>query len=144
MHRVKQDVTSNYEFFQPNPSWKGKGRYLHEDCPIRAICAAEQLDWNTVYDLLCECGKNVFDAPTSDDSIALCLKRLSYTKYSVKVTKGSKRPTVANFAKEHPQGTYVVRVADMWSVSKMVSTLTTGTVVISVFIQYMKKILSNL
>ena len=111
MPRVEQDVTSNYEFFQPNPSWKGKGRYLHEDCPIRAICAAEQLDWNTVYDLLCDCGKNVFDAPTSDDSIALCLKRLSYTKYSVKVTKGSKRPTVANFAKEHHDGTYVVRIA---------------------------------
>jgi len=113
MPRLKENKFPKHNFvkFQPNPSWTGKGRYRHEDCPIRAICAAEQLPWEQVYDLLCISGKEVFDAPTSDDSIECCLKKLGYTRCSIKVQRGSKRPTVTQFAREHFDGTYVLRIA---------------------------------
>jgi hypothetical protein len=105
---------SNYEFFQPNPSWddsKPRSSYRHEDCPIRGICAATGKTWNDVYDLLSVSGKEVFDAQTSDASVERALEKLGFKKYTAKVVKGQKRPTVASFAREHADKPYVLRVA---------------------------------
>ena len=115
MPRIKTKFEeSNYEFFQPNPSWidgTSRRKYRHQDCPIRAICAATGKTWNDVYDILAVSGKKVFDAPTSDDSVEEALKGLGYKRYTAKVVKGQKRDTVAKFAKEHADKSYVIRVA---------------------------------
>lgn len=111
MPRVKKIEPSNYVKFQPNPSWTGKGKYNHEDCPIRAICAATEMSWFDVYDLLCECGRIVSDAQTSDDSIELAMSKLGFERKSVKVTKGSKRPTPSTLTKENPDKCFVMRVS---------------------------------
>jgi hypothetical protein len=116
MPKLKQNrfPESNYEFFQPNPSWdntKARSTYRHQDCPIRGICAATGKTWNEVYDLMTETGKEVCDAQTSDSSIELALSRLGFTKHTAKVVKGQKRATVASFAREHADKPYVLRVA---------------------------------
>lgn len=101
----------NFEKFQPNPSWTGKGRYMHEDCSIRAVCAATGKTWEEVYDILCVSGKQVFDAPTSDESVERALTNMGYTKHSVKVVKGSKRPTPSSLTRENPDKRLVMRVS---------------------------------
>lgn len=113
MPRVKKFIIeeSNFVKFQPNPSWKGKGRYKHEDCSIRSICAATGKTWEEVYDLLCECGKKVYDVPSSDDAIEEAMKRLGYKRVSVKAVKGSKRPTPSSLTKENPEKSFVMRVS---------------------------------
>ena len=105
-------VPYNYVFFQPNPSWKGKGKYRHQDCPIRAICAATEKSWEEVYDLLCETGKEVCDAPTSDQSVERAMSKLGFEKCSVKVTKGSTRPDPCHLTEEKWNKRLVMRVAN--------------------------------
>lgn len=109
---MRKSEKSLFVPFQPNPSWKGKGRYKHQDCSIRSICAATNNDWNTVYDMLCESGKQVYDVPGSDESIECCLKNLGFIRKTIRVTKGSKRPTVKSFAEEHKSGNYILRVSN--------------------------------
>jgi hypothetical protein len=114
MSRLKTFKKSNYEFFQPNPSWNdsmARRSYRHQDCGIRSICAATGKTWEEVYDLLAESGKEACDAQTSDASIEVALKKLGYTRQTIKPVKGSKRPTVTTFADEHPDDSYVLRVA---------------------------------
>ena len=113
MLRIKNIEKSNYEFFQPNPSWdnsKSRSSYRRQDCGIRGICAATGKSWEEVYDLLAISGKEVHDAQTSDSSIERALIKLGFVKKTAKVVKGQKRPTVASFAKEHTTP-YVLRVA---------------------------------
>jgi len=101
----------NYVNFQPNPSWNGKGRYNHEDCSIRAVCAATGKTWEEVYDLLMETGKEVFDAQTSDQSVERALYKLGFQRCSVRVEKGSKRPTPSSLTRENPDKALVMRVS---------------------------------
>ena len=114
MPKLKKMIESNYEFFQPNPSWdnkKARNSYRHQDCTIRGICAATGKSWEEVYDLLAISGKEVFDAPTSDESAERTLLKLGFIKKTAKVVKGQKRPTVSSFAREHADKPYVLRVA---------------------------------
>ena len=105
-------VPFNYVFFQPNPSWKGKGKYRHQDCSIRAICAATEKPWEEVYDLLCEAGKKVCDAPTSDQAVEYTLLKLGFEKCSVKPTKGSTRPDPCHLTEENFKKRLVMRVSN--------------------------------
>lgn len=53
-----------FKYFNPNPLFDGnKKGWKTADCAVRSICAATDLDWATVYYLLCKIGGEIFSMP---------------------------------------------------------------------------------
>ena len=50
--------------------------------------------------------------PDEIDCVTWVAQSYGMKKHSIPVTKGSKRPTVASFAADHPQGRYLLNVAN--------------------------------
>lgn len=96
-----------FENYNANPSNKKTG-----DCVIRALSKALDKRWDVVYMDLCELGFELKVMPNDDECYMEYLKSKGYNKQTIKVTKGSKRPTVTSFTKEHQEGTYILRVAN--------------------------------
>ena len=88
------------------------------DCVVRAIVTATNEKWEDVYMDLCRLGLEMKDMPNSKPVWKKYLDNRSFTKYSIKVTKGSKRPTVESFTKDHKKGTYILSVANHLTVCK--------------------------
>lgn len=95
------------KYFNPHPNKKEIG-----DCVIRALCKATDKDWDTMYKELFELGYEIKDLPNGDGTWKEYLKRNGFIKHSIKVTKGSKRPTVDSFSRSNRKGTYVLNVAN--------------------------------
>lgn len=94
-------------YYNPNPLKKETG-----DCVLRAMCKVLDKDWDTVYKELAEIGFELKVPMTMDECWKEYLIRHGFTYHGIKVKKGSKRPTVSSFAKEHKKGTYILRVAN--------------------------------
>lgn len=101
-----------YKYYQPNDK-DVKDQY--GDCTIRALSKVLGLSWIETFDLTIPfCREyqtpNIFnvDVKTERD----ILDKLGFTYYGISNKKGSKRPTVAGFAKEHKKGTYILNVAN--------------------------------
>ncbi len=100
-----------YKYFQPNDKdLKDKVG----DCQIRAFCKALNLTWVEAFDLTIPICRElqtytIFDCDLDKTKVAMKQLGFSYTGISNK--KGSKRPTIEQFAKEHPNGRYIVSVA---------------------------------
>lgn len=91
-----------YRFFNPNPR-----RRKTEDCYIRAVCAALNIDWDAAYTLCTAEGFREKDVPHSNAVWGAVLRANGYTKR----TLDNACPdciTVAEFAASHPRGVYVV------------------------------------
>ena len=102
----------NYVYYQPNKK-DLKDRY--GDCQIRALCKVLDLSWLEVYDLMVSaCRKeqisSIFSCPVDVRNRVMNSLGFKYTGISNK--KGSKRPTVKQFAKQHPVGKYICTVAN--------------------------------
>lgn len=104
-------MSSNYVYYQPNELDK-HDRY--GDCTVRALSKAFDCSWKEAYEKqIPYCLKyqvtSTFDCPASQAKIIL--KDLGFEYHSIKVSKGSKRPTVSSFAREHTTGRYILNVA---------------------------------
>lgn len=100
-----------YVYYQPN-SKDLKDEY--GDCTIRALSKALNVQWLEAFDLtipLCREYQvsNVFGAPSKIER--QIIERLGFDYHPISNRKGTKRPTVLSFAKEHPHGTYIANVA---------------------------------
>ena len=100
-----------YVYFQPN---KKDLKDKVGDCQIRAFCKALGLTWLEAFDLTIPICRElqtytIFDCDLSKTKAAMDTLGFTYTGVSNK--SGSKRPTVDSFAKDHPTGTYIVKVA---------------------------------
>lgn len=100
-----------FVYYQPNAK-DIKDKY--GDCTIRALSKALNVSWLEAFDLtipICREGQvtNVFDAPVEIRNEFL--EKLGFAYNKVSNSKGTKRPTVASFAKAHPTGTFIVNVA---------------------------------
>ena len=85
------------------------------DCQIRALSKALDLTWLEAFDLTVPlCRKyqinTLFNLPNKLEQEALSELGFSYTGISNK--KGSKRPTVKDFARAHKKGRYILNVAN--------------------------------
>lgn len=101
-------------YYNPNPSPDHKKKKAHPvgDCVIRSMCKATEQDWDTVYKEMCELGFELKAMPNDDLTWREYLTRKGFIKHSIKVPKGSKRPTVQGYTKEHKKGTFVLQVAN--------------------------------
>ena len=107
-------------------SRKSKGRYVYYqpnskdikdefgDCQIRALSKALDCTWLEAFDRAISVCRDewvslIFDAPVAVRS--RMLDKLGFDYHGISTKAGTKRPTVESFAKDHPEGTYILSVA---------------------------------
>lgn len=100
-----------YVYYQPN---KMSVKDNFGDCTIRALSKALNLSWMGAYLLTIPiCLRmqthSIFALPRDLEQSAL--KELGFVYHGVSNKKGTRRPTVDLFAKEHPTGRYICHVA---------------------------------
>lgn len=100
-----------YAYYQPNDK-DLKDQY--GDCTIRALSKALGVSWAEAFDLmmpLCREAQltNLFNAPSYMRKDFF--KPLGLEWHGLSSKAGTNRPTVEEFAKDHPDGTYICSVA---------------------------------
>ena len=89
-----------------------------EDCVVRALVTATGKTWDIVYKELCDLGFELKKMPNSKDTWKEYLNRNSFENHIVSNKKGSKRPTVLGFTKEHKEGIFILSIANHLTVCK--------------------------
>lgn len=84
------------------------------DCQVRAFTKALNLTWLEAFDLTIPICRElqtytIFDSDLRKTKEAM--KKLGFIYTGISNKKGTIRPTVDEFAKNHPNGTYIVTVA---------------------------------
>lgn len=95
-----------YVHYNPNPF-----RLSTRDCAVRAISAVLNLTWDDAYDLLAETGKGM-GLMMDDKAVTKALLMLHGFRSSVIPDTCPDCYTVAEFARDHPYGVYVVTTSD--------------------------------
>lgn len=94
----------NFEYYQPND-------HICGDCGIRAVAKALDCSWEESLTRLFNHAVKIKEAPESRENITETLKEYGFKWVATSPKRGEKRPTVSSFAKEHPNGTYVLNVS---------------------------------
>jgi hypothetical protein len=108
---LESKQTKYWVYYQPNDK-DLKDKF--GDCTIRALTKALNLSWVDAFlKMVPYCVKyqtsNIFSLPLDLEKEVMLDLGFTYTGISNK--KGTKRPTVREFAKNHPTGTYILNVA---------------------------------
>lgn len=103
---------SRYVYYQPN---KKDLKDDYGDCTIRALSKALNLSWLETFDLTIPyCREyqipNIFF--TSIQIERIIMKDLGFDYTGISNKKGTVRPTVESFAAKHPEGVYILNVAN--------------------------------
>lgn len=83
------------------------GRFVG-DCAVRAVSLALGTSWEDSYWMLAENGFLMGDMPSSDSVWGAALRERGFRREAIKNTCPDCY-TVAEFAKDHPRGTYVLK-----------------------------------
>lgn len=94
-----------YSQFNPNPTGKNVG-----DCTVRAICKATGKEWGDVYLGLCMQGYLMGDMPSANSVWGAYLHNLGYSQ-GIVPDSCPECYTVADFAAEYPEGTYILALS---------------------------------
>ena len=103
--------SKRYVYFQPNKK-DIKDRY--GDCQIRALCKALDLSWVEAFDLTIPICREVQTYTIFGGTCDIGkdnLEKLGFRYVGVSNKKGTRRPTVDSFAKDHPAGRFICKVA---------------------------------
>ena len=88
--------------YNPNPCARRVG-----DCAVRAVAKALKIDWETAYLAIMMNGFYMCDMPSSDSVWGATLRQNGFIRKAVPNTCPDCY-TAADFAKDHPRGTYVL------------------------------------
>lgn len=88
--------------FNPSPVGRNVG-----DCAVRAIAMALGTDWETAYAMLAMNGYLMGDMPSSNAVWGSVLRQHDFYRHAVP-NECPDCYTMADFARDHPQGVYVV------------------------------------
>ena len=88
--------------YNPNPE-----AYRTDDCTIRALTKAFNVSWDDAYDALAEHGRELGDMMHKNWVWGDLLIEKGYSRYTLPNTC-PRCYTVADFAKDHPVGTYIL------------------------------------
>jgi len=91
-----------YKKVNPNPLNKAVG-----DCTVRALCIAENIEWETAYMELCTEGFRSADMPSSNEVMERLLLGMGYKKEIIK-TNCNDCFTIKDFCKSNPEGIYIL------------------------------------
>lgn len=101
-------ASTRYKYYQPN---KKDIKDDYGDCVIRALTKAMEKDWLTVFEQLIPYAREKQCMPNGKPAYEEYLKDNGFEYKGISNAKGSKRPTVQEFALHHKEGTFVLRVA---------------------------------
>lgn len=102
-------TSRNYKYYQPN---KKDLKDQYGDCVIRSLTKALNKEWIEVFDELVPIARENQCMPNSKVCYEQFLIENGFTYHGISNKKGTTRPTVDRFAKDHKTGTYVLRVAN--------------------------------
>lgn len=107
----KRDISTHYKYYNANPKNKKV-----DDCVVRSLALAYDKTWITVYDELTEIARKNFDVLNSKEvySEYLGLHQAEYIKTMSKYQRLSGN----DFAEQHQEGVYVLRMAHHLTVCK--------------------------
>lgn len=91
--------------FNPNPSGARVG-----DCTVRACCKAAGKPWESVYCALTFEGYMRGDMPSANHVWGAFLRRCGFTRHVIP-NECPDCYTVADFARDHPRGLYVLAIS---------------------------------
>lgn len=101
-------ASRNYKYYQPNQK-DLKDEY--GDCVIRSLTKALNKEWLEVFDEMQPLSRELQVPFNCRPCYEKYLDNKGFTYKGISNGKGTKRPTVDRFAKDHPTGVYVLRVA---------------------------------
>ena len=102
-------VSKRYKYYQPN---KLDLKDQYGDCVIRALSKVLDKDWLATFDDIIPYARELQGMPNSKHVYTAYLQANGFEYHGISNKKGTKRPTVDSFAKDHKTGTYFVRVAN--------------------------------
>ena len=102
-------MSKNYKYWQPN---KRDLKDKYGDCVIRALTKVLNKEWQEVFDDLVPIARELQCMPNGKPCFEKYLKDNGFIYHGISNTKGTKRPTVDRFTKDHKKGTYFLRVAN--------------------------------
>lgn len=102
-------MSKRYKYYQPN---KLDLKDQYGDCVIRALSKVLDKDWLATFDDIIPYARELQGMPNSKHVYTAYLQANGFEYHGISNKKGTKRPTVDSFAKDHKTGTYFVRVAN--------------------------------
>lgn len=93
-----------YRHYNPNPCGSRVG-----DCTVRALCAATGDEWEETYIALCLEGMCRGDMPSANQVWGAYLRSKGFRRHAMPDSCPDCY-TVADFAREHPRGLYVLAI----------------------------------
>ena len=112
-----------YRYYQPNDK---DTKDNHSDCVIRALTKVLDKEWLATFDDLLPYARDMQCMPSERRCYEEYLFDNGFAYQGISNRKGSKRPTVESFVKDHKQGNYLVNVANHVVAIQMVITTTLG------------------
>lgn len=101
-----------FQYYQPN---KKDLDDKAGDCQVRALSKALNLSWLEAFDLtipICrEMQTYTLFGTRNIDRVKSAMENLGFEYTGITNKRGTKRPTVKEFAQSHKKGTYILRVA---------------------------------
>lgn len=97
-----------YKYYQPN---KKDLKDDYGDCVIRSLTKALDMEWLDIFDEMQPMSREMQVPFNCRPCYEKYIESKGLKYYGISNKKGSKRPTVESFAKEHKEGTYILRVA---------------------------------
>lgn len=98
-----------YKYYQPN---KKDLKDRQGDCVVRALTKVMNKTWLEVFNELIPYAIEIQCMPNSKTCYESYLKDNGFEYHGISNRKGSKRPTVESFTKEHKTGTFFLNVAN--------------------------------
>ena len=95
----------SYVHYNPNPAHKSVG-----DCTVRAISKAVEQDWEETYTGLCLQGYRMCDMPSANHVWGAYLREHGFRRH-ILPDECPDCYTVADFAADHPEGTYILAIS---------------------------------
>lgn len=102
-------ASRNYKYYQPNDK-DLKDNY--GDCVVRALTKVTGKSWPEAFEALLPYAIELQCMPNSQVCYERYLKEHGFEYHGISNKKGSKRPTVDRFAKDHKAGTFFLNVAN--------------------------------
>lgn len=98
-----------YKYYQPN---KKDLKDRQRDCLVRALTKVMNKTWLEVFNELIPYAIEIQCMPNSKTCYESYLKDNGFEYHGISNRKGSKRPTVESFTKEHKTGIFFLNVAN--------------------------------
>lgn len=93
---------SRWRMYNPNPSGRNVG-----DCSVRAVSVALNVDWETAYAMIAKAGFLMNDVISSNSVWGSVLRQNGFYRH-ILPNSCPDCYSLEDFAKDHPQGVYVV------------------------------------